>query len=454
MDEVQVTLSPRVSRGTARWSRRTRRAAAAAGICGALAMAADAGAQIGQPAPGLQDDGDVGAAKIPVPQIPAEPYDLISIQATNSTVRPEHREFNEDLMAGIRLPEGFAIGVFARDLEEPRSIVVALNGDVYVAEREAGRVRLLRDSNGDGRADLSRVVTAGLREELRGVHGLAIHEGRLYMVTETELYAATILGDGGLSERELLMDAIPAGGQHPNRTIGFAPDGTLFLSIGSTCNACVEPMADHAAMHRVNLADGERELHAEGLRNTIGFAWHPLTNEFWGFDHNSDGRGENWPPEELNRIVEGAHYGWPFCGGDREPDHHLPADPEGPEPMTKQAFCATTEPPALTYQGHAAPMQMAFYTAMDFPAEYRNDAFVTMRGSWNRNPPAGYEVVRVRFDDAGSPVAIEPFASGWLLEDGRAHFGRLMGIAQSADGALLIGDDTNGIVYRVEYVGG
>jgi glucose/arabinose dehydrogenase len=428
----------------------SRRTLAVAVIVG-LAGAAESEAQIGQPAPGQQDDGDVGAPIMPTPTLPSEPYDFVAVEAPNSTVRPEHREFSAALLENIRLPAGFTIAVFAQDLAEPRGLAVAPNGDVYVAEREDGRVRLLRDTNGDGRADVSRFVSEGLRENLRGVHDVAVHQGRLYMVTETELYAAAIQTDGALAEPELLMDDIPAGGQHPNRTIDFSPDGTLFLSIGSTCNACVEPMEDHAAMHRVSDDGREREIYAEGLRNTIGFGWHPVTGEFWGLDHNSDGRGENWPPEELNRIVEGSHYGWPFCGGDRQPDHHLPADPEDPEPMTKEEFCAGTESPVLTYQGHAAPMQMVFYTAEHFPAEYRNDAFATMRGSWNRNPPTGYEVVRIRFDEAGQPVTFEPFATGWLIDDGRAHFGRLMGIGQAADGSLLIGDDTNGVIYRIAY---
>ena len=119
--------------------------------------------------------------------------------------------------------------------------------------------------------------------------------------------------------------------------------------------------------------------------------------------------------------------------------------------MTKQEFCATTRGPDLTYTAHSAPMQMVFYTGGLFPDEYRNDAFVTMRGSWNRNPPSGYEVVRVRFDDTGAPTAIEPFVRGWLSDGGRDYFGRVMGLAQAADGSLLIGDDTNGVIYRVSY---
>jgi glucose/arabinose dehydrogenase len=376
--------------------------------------------------------------------------ELVSASALNATVRPARRDVSPERLAQLRVPAGFEVTVFAEGLEQPRVIRAAPGGLIYVAEREAGRVRLLRDTDGDGRADVSRVVSEGLREELRGVHGLAVHDGWLYMVTETELHRARIQPDGSLTGRQLLWDGIPAGGQHPNRTIAIGPDGMLYLSIGSTCNACVEPMDEHATLMRMHRDGTNREIFAEGLRNTIGFDWHPVSGRLYGFDHNSDGRGNDWPPEELNHIQEGRHYGWPFCGGYREVDYQIPSGPEG---MGREEFCATTEAPVLTYQGHAAPMQIVYYQGEQFPPEFRGDAFVTMRGSWNRNPPVGYEVVRVRFDAAGTPQAIEPFVGGWLIERGRAHFGRLMGIAVAEDGALLVTDDTNGVVYRIAYTG-
>lgn len=418
-------------------ARRARRAALAALALGTAAACA----------PGVR----APTGEFMTPYTPAEREGLIVAGAPNPTVRPERRDFSEERLRQLRLPPGFRIDVFAQGLENPRSLEVAENGDVYVAEREAGRVRLLRDTNGDGRADVSRVVAEGLGDGLSGVHGLAIRGGRMYMVTETELYSAPIQADGGLGSRTRHIDDIPAGGQHPNRTIRWGPDGMLYFSVGSTCNACVEPIEEHATLLRVDPQSWEREIYARGLRNTIGFGWHPVSGQLYGLDHNSDGRGNDWPPEELNRIVQGRHYGWPFCGGNRQIDWQLPSDPEG---ETRQAFCARTEPPVLTYTAHAAPMQMVFYTAGQFPAEYRNDAFATMRGSWNRNPPIGYEVVRIRFDAGGTPTAIEPFVSGWLIEGGRAHFGRLMGLAVARDGSLLVGDDANGVIYRISYGGG
>lgn len=267
------------------------------------------------------------------------------------------------------------------------------------------------------------------------------------MVTETELYVAQIMVDGALGEPDLLLDDLPDGGQHPNRSMRWGPDGMLYLSIGSTCNACVEPNDEHATILRLDPATVAREVFAGGLRNTIGFAWHPRTGDMYGLDHNSDERADDWPTEELNRIEEGAHYGWPHCWGDRQVDMHIPAEP--PDGESREAFCAGTEAPVLEYPGHAAPMQMTYYEAFQFPPEYRGDAFATMRGSWNRNPPVGYEVVRIVHDAEGRPIAMEPFVSGWLIDDGRAHFGRLTGLAVSPDGSLLVGDDENGVVYRI-----
>jgi glucose/arabinose dehydrogenase len=395
--------------------------------------------------------GEIAIGGVPAPQMPAEGEGLISVGAMSHTVRPERRDFSEALLAQLRAPAGFRVSVFARDLENPRGMVAAPNGDVYVAEREAGRVRLLRDTNGDGRADVSRVVSEGMNEGMEGVHGLAIRGARLYMVTVNELYSAPIEQDGGLGERTLHIDDIPDGGQHPNRTMAWGPDGYLYLSVGSQTNGVPEPDERTATMLRVNPQTWEYEIYAEGLRNTIGFGWHPVSGNLYGLDHNTDHRGDNWPPEEVNHIREGLHYGWPWCGGDREVDWHVAQNPEGDIP--RQQFCAGTEPPVLTYVAHAAPMQMVYYTGDQFPAEFRNDAFVTMRGSWNRNPPIGYEVVRIRFNAQGQPEAMEPFVGGWLIENGRAHFGRLMGIAQAGDGALLVGDDTNGVIYRIAYGG-
>jgi glucose/arabinose dehydrogenase len=340
--------------------------------------------------------------------------------------------------------------VFAQGLENPRIIKVHPNGNVYVTEREAGRVALLRDTNGDGRADVVQRVATGLGQGMSGVHGLAIRDNQLWMVTEKELYRAPIRANGTLGERTRLMDDIPDGGQHPNRTMEFGPDGRLYLSIGSSTNAVPEPNEEHATLVRVSNDGKTRTIFARGLRNTIGFGWHPVNGRLYGWDHNSDSRGDDWPPEEINWIREGRHYGWPFCAGDRQVDPHVAQNPDNDPPRAE--FCRNrTEGTALNTQAHAAGMQYVFYTGSQFPTEYRNDAFVTMRGSWNRNPAIGYEIARVRHDAAGNPIRVEPFVSGWLLEDGRAQFGRLTGLAMARDGSLLVANDSHGVIYRISY---
>ncbi|MBE9177319.1 sorbosone dehydrogenase family protein [Oculatella sp. LEGE 06141] len=358
---------------------------------------------------------------------------------------PEQLEFDEALLERLQLPDGFEINVFAQDLGNPRKLAVAPNGTVFVTLRDDGEVLALMDRNGDGRMDEKRTVASNVDY----VNGIIVHENQLYFVTDTTLYSAALGADGMPAAPQVLIDDLPDAGQHPNRTLGFGPDGMLYISVGSTCNACDEPNDEHATLLRAQPDGSNREIYAEGLRNTIGFTWHPETSELWGMDHGSDWRGNDSPPEELNRIAPGEHYGWPFCWGDRQPDVYLPAEPDS---MTKEEFCATTQPPVLTYQAHSAPLDMLFYNASQFPQEYQGDAFVTMRGSWNRQPPVGYEVVRIRFEN-GQPVAFEDFVTGFLTEDGSAQFGRPVGMATLPDGSLLFTDDTNGVIYRVAYTG-
>jgi glucose/arabinose dehydrogenase len=368
-----------------------------------------------------------------------------AVKVETHTFRPERRETTDERIRQLRLPDGFQINVFAKDLGNPRMMTVAQDGTVYVARRDQGEVSALRDRDGDGRAEDVRTVV----RNLPGVHDLLIHQDHLYMVTIRELFKAPLDSNGNVGEREKLIDDLPDGGQHPNRTIKFGPDGMLYITLGSTCNNCREPNPEHATMLRAQADGQERRIFAKGLRNTLGFAWHPETGELWGMDHGSDMRGDDIPVEELNRIVEGGDYGWPFCHGQKLVDGLAPDPKEG----TKEEYCAQTIAPSLEYTAHSAPMGLVFYTSDQFPPQYRGDAFVAMRGSWNRLPPSGYKVVRIRFE-GGRPVRIEEFVTGFLIEEGRAHFARLCGVALAGDGALLVSDDSNGYIYRILYRGG
>jgi Raf kinase inhibitor-like YbhB/YbcL family protein len=358
--------------------------------------------------------------------------------------KPNKVEATPERMRGIKAPAGFTVTPFATGLKNARIIAVAPNGDVYLSRRDQGDVLLLRDTNGDGRADGAPIEVANRP----GAHGLAIHDNKLYLITVKEVFAADIKPDGRLGELKMLIGDLPDSGQHPNRTIAFGPDGMLYISVGSTCNTCNESNPENATLLRASPDGKKRSIFASGLRNLIGYAWHPQTGELWGLDHGIDFLGDNEQKEELNKIEMGKMYGWPHVYGANE--IYPQSTPVGE--ITKQQWRDRSTPMVMGYTAHAAPMQFVFGSQSAFPAEYRGDAFATMRGSWNRNPASGYEIVRVRFEN-GQPKAIEPFVTGFLTDGGKTHIARPVGLAFAKDGSLLMADDANGVIYRIAYTG-
>lgn len=327
-------------------------------------------------------------------------------------------------VAALQLPPGFEARVFAEGLGHPRILAVAPDGTVYASRRDEGDVVMMKDADGDGRADgLPQIVL-----NRPGAHGLAVHGGKLYVATVKALYVADLLPDGRPDTPRLLVDDLPDGGQHPNRTIAFGPDGMLYLGVGSSCNACNEAHPEHATLLRLSPDGQRRTVFASGLRNTIGFDWHPASGALWGMDHGIDFLGDDRQPEELNLLEQGRQYGWPHVWGDGRGENPQSTPPGG---LTKAQWRDASQPMALGYTAHAAPMQMLFYTGAAFPAAYRGDAFVAMRGSWNRKPASGYEIVRVRFSPDGRPQRFEPFVRGFLSNDGRTHFARPVGLAMA-----------------------
>jgi glucose/arabinose dehydrogenase len=364
--------------------------------------------------------------------------EFTKVEVVGHIVRPEKIPPNphDEL---VKAPEGFRVARFAADLGKPRMLAVSDDGTLYVTRREQGDVLLLRDEDDDGRAEMRQTALV-----LPEVHGIAIHEKKVFLATVKEVYAAEIQADGKFNKPVAIIRDLPDGGQHPNRTLAVGPDGMLYITVGSTCNACKETNAEHATMIRTKLDGSGREVFAKGLRNTLGFGWHPESGTLFGLDHGIDWLGDNEQVEELNVLEQGKHYGWPWIYADGKRN---PADPLPPE-MKGTTFTS----PVLGYVPHSAPMQMVFYTGDQFPAEFKNDAFVAMRGSWNRQPPSGYEVVRVRFKDA-KPVKIEPFLTGFLQGDATrwGYIGRPVGLAMAPSGTLFVGDDSNGVIYRVTY---
>lgn len=352
-----------------------------------------------------------------------------------------------DRIRALKLPAGFEVAKFA-EISNPRILAVSGDGTVYVSQREPGTLTMLKDTNGDGAADVQKVVA-----EKKQLHGVYIDGTKLYFTTVKEVFVADIKPDGTLSEPRTLISDLPDAGQHPNRTIAVH-DGKLFITVGSTCNACDESNIENATVLTTDLNGQNRKTYASGLRNTIGFGWSPVSGKLFGMDHGIDLLGDNDQEEELNEITEGAKYGWAYvyAKGKLNPHNFVPRELG----LTNQDWANQSKEPVLVYTPHAAPMQMGFYTGSMFPAEYKNDAFIAMRGSWNRVPPSGYEVVRIHFDKTGNPTSFEPFLTGFLVKGGApdgkdANFARPVGLAMLKDGSMLVTDDTNNIIYRVSY---
>lgn len=324
--------------------------------------------------------------------------------------------------------------------------MLAVHGPhVYVTQPMQGNVVRLIDANEDGVAESQATVASGLTL----VHGIAFAGDDVYLANVNHVFHATVNDDGDFSAPTAIIDDLPDGGQHALRTLAIGPDNLLYISVGSDCDACQEANPEHATILRSTLAGqaaGDRSIFAAGLRNTIGFAWHPVTEAWWGMDQGSDWRGNDLPPEELNALLEGKNYGWPYCFANRTVDPVIQDPPSG----TKESYCADTQAPVLLNQAHQSPIGFAFYTGGTFPERYQNGAFVAFHGSWNRKPATGYRVAFVPFVN-GAPQAIEDFVSGFLSNDGQSTFGRPAGVAIAEDGSLLFSDDTNGVVYRVSH---
>ncbi|MGH9788137.1 MAG: PQQ-dependent sugar dehydrogenase, partial [Candidatus Acidiferrales bacterium] len=342
------------------------------------------------------------------------------------------------------LPAGFRLSVYAEGLGRARFMWFGPDGTLYVGTNErSGRVWALPDKNRDGRADENIVFADGLYaphsvvwkdgpETSLGAGWLYIGEGHQV------IRARDTSGDLRADEKEVVVSGLPRGGNHFTRTVGFGPDGGLYVSVGSSCNACIEDDPRRATILRFNPDGSGMETFARGLRNAVGFTWHPETKDMWSVVNGRDLLGDDLPPEELNLVRRGDDHGWPYCYGNRIPD---------PEFGSRER-CAGTVPDTFEMQAHSAPLGLAFYTGEMFPAEYRGDLFIAFHGSWNRSVPTGYKVVRVRFKDS-RPVGIEDFVDVWYKRGRVEH--RPVDVAVGPDGALYISDDRGGTIFRVTY---
>lgn len=363
---------------------------------------------------------------------------LILYQAVSSRVN-----LNPTLGPGeeinVQLPPGFRANIFASGLDNPRFIAFGPDGVLYAAERERDRIVALPDRDGNGQADEVRVFAAGLNQP----HSLVFHEGAWYVGVPTGVIRLMDSdGDGQADEREILIDDYPTSGAHTTRTVEFLPDGRMVVSVGSSCNVCLEEDPRRAAVlvYDGPQATGER-IFASGLRNAVGLDIHPETGELWATNNGRDFMGDDLPPETVYIVRDDVDYGWPGCHSGNI------IDPEfgGPD------ACQDVGQPVVQMQAHSAPLGLTFYDGEAFPDEYQGDLFIAFHGSWNRSVPTGYKVVRLPLQGNQPAGPVEDFAVGWLDEETGEASGRPVGLAVGPDGALFVSDDKGGFIYRIIY---
>ena len=272
-------------------------------------------------------------------------------------------------------------------------------------------------------------------------HGLAFYNGYLYVAEEDSVSRYLYRGDGDVGLREVIVENLATGPGHPSRTVAFGGSNKMYVSIGSSCNVCEESDQRRAAIMEYSPDGTGERVFAQGIRNAVGFVFHPVTGEIWATENGRDLLGDDIPPDEINIVREGQHYGWPFCFGNRVPD---PA-------FNDSARCSTTADSLHNVQAHSAPLGLRFIDSLLFPEEWQGDLLVAYHGSWNRSEPTGYKVVRMAVDGSRI-VAEEDFIYGWLLDSGSSAGRPVDLIFGPEDGALYVSDDKAGVVYRVTSV--
>lgn len=347
------------------------------------------------------------------------------------------------------MPAGFHIEVYA-DVENPRQMVQGDDGVVYVGSRGAGKVHAVRDTTGDAKGDLVQLVA----DNIELPTGIAYRNGDLYVgaVSKILIYRDIQKQIGPLFSQaadqlitaEVLLDSLPTARHHGWKYLEFGPDGYLYIPVGAPCNICLSDDTAFAAIHRLNVdaKPATLEPFVEGVRNTVGFDFHPTTGDLWFVDNGRDMLGDDTPPCELNHVTTaGQHFGYPFFHG-----HSIP-DPEFGAGKNSTDYVE----PALDLGPHVAPLGMMFYTGTMFPEAYRQQILIPEHGSWNRSPEAGHTGHRITSarTDANGKLHYEVLIDGWLQDN--VAWGRPADLLQLKDGSLLIADDLANVIYRLTY---
>jgi len=341
-------------------------------------------------------------------------------------------------LSAIKLPPGFAINIYA-DVDNARSMALSPSGVLYVGNRNGNKVYAVKDTDGDFIADKKWVLDSGLQMP----NGVAFKDGDLYVAEVSRIIKFTDIENklDNPGEPAVVYDKFPTETHHGWKYIAFGPDGKLYVPVGAPCNICESEDPIFAAIHRMNADGTGLELFASGVRNTVGFTWHPETKDIWFTDNGRDMLGDDVPPCELNSASgPGMHFGYPYCHGG------MIKDPE----FGDKHSCDEFVKPMQNLGAHVAPLGLKFYTGDMFPAEYKNQIILAEHGSWNRSKKSGYKLSLVKLQD-GKVTSYEPFASGWLNEETQDVSGRPVDVLQMPDGSLLVSDDQAGKIYRITY---
>jgi glucose/arabinose dehydrogenase len=373
---------------------------------------------------------------------------LIGISCTTSNDTTFQINDFESTFGFLEVPKGFEVEVFAEGVEGARQMAMSPDGIIYVGTRRTGsngKVYAVIDEDQDFKADTVKVIASGLRMP----NGVAFLGEDLFVAEVSNIWKFENIDDNVDSNIDpvLINDSFPTESSHGWKYIAFGPDEKLYVPVGAPCNVCNHENENpiYASLTRMNPDGTDREIIAHGIRNTVGFTWHPETGNLWFTDNGRDWMGDDIPPCELNElVVEGAHFGFPYLHGNDVWDPEFGSSEE----IKQRDFVK----PIQELGPHVAPLGLMFYTGDMFPLSYKNQAFIAEHGSWNRSEKIGYQISLVTFDDSGNATSYQPFIKGWLQE-GDEILGRPVAFLQMPDGSVLISDDHTGTIYRVTYTG-
>ena len=354
----------------------------------------------------------------------------------------------------LRVPAGFTVNVFAEGLDAPRWLALTPTGDVLVTETRQNRIRLLRDTNSDGVADV-RETFAESENGLNIPFGMTFANGSFFLGnTDAVLKFPYTQGQQQITGTGQKIADLPGGGynQHWTRNVVVSPDGQkLYVSVGSQSNVDEEPLP-RASVQVMNLDGSNQQTFTSGLRNPLGLDFHPITGELYAAVNERDGLGDDLVPDYFTRVQQGQFYGWPYAY--LTPNNLDPRQVQNGK-SKRPDKAASTQTPDVLFQAHSAALGLQFYDRKTFPEKYRNGAFVAFRGSWNRDRATGYKIVFVPFDANNRPQGYyEDFLTGFLLNpDEPTTWGRPVGLLVLPDGSLLLTEEANNRIYRIQYRG-